>query len=153
MSDNLTEDKRRHISRDYSQGFIAHLGMTVVQVGKGSLEARVEVKPEFRQQDGFTHAGVIATLADHTAGYAAYTMIPDDHRILTVEYKINFLRPAFGATLVARSRVIKPGKKLLACESEIYDVRENGEMLCAKAMLTMASVPSADLNSGAPNGK
>lgn len=153
MSDQLAEERGRVIHRDYSQGFIAHLGMTVVTVGKGMLEARVDVKPEFRQQDGFTHAGLIATLADHTAGYAAYTLIPEDHRILTVEYKINFLRPAFGNTLVARSRVIKPGRKLLACESEIYDGRENEEVLCAKAMLTMVSVSSADLRNGPITGK
>ena len=153
MSDHLSEERSGFICREYSRGFIAHLGMTVVTVDKGMLEARVEVKPEFRQQDGFTHAGVIATLADHTAGYAAYTVIPEDHRILTVEYKINFLRPAFGNTLVARSRVIKPGRKLLACESEIYDGREDQEVLCAKAMLTMASVPAVDLNNRPANGK
>jgi uncharacterized protein (TIGR00369 family) len=153
MSDHLSEERSRYFRRDYTQGFIAHLGMTVVRVGKGRLEARVEVKPEFRQQDGFTHAGVITTLADHTAGYAAYTMIPEDHRILTVEYKINFLRPAFGEALVARSRVIKPGRKLLACESDVYDVRDANEVLCAKALLTMASVPSTDLAFGTPIGK
>jgi len=83
----------------------------------------------------------MATMADHTAGYASFSLVPRDQRILTVEYKINFLSPASGDYLECRSQVIKPGKTLLVTESEVYAVRGENEDLVAKALLTMAAVP------------
>jgi uncharacterized protein (TIGR00369 family) len=102
---------------------------------------RVTIRDCHLQQDGFVHAGLIATMADHTAGYASFSLVPPDRRILTVEYKINYLLPASGDHLECRSRVIKPGKTLLVTESEVYAVRAGTAVLVAKAMLTMAAVP------------
>lgn len=141
----LDEKRKQKLKEEYSEGFIAYCGMKAVNLEPGRLEARVAVSDDHRQQDGFIHAGVTATLADHTAGYAAYTMIPEDHRILTIEFKVNFLRPAFGDSLVCRAKVIKPGRKVLICESEVFDQRPEGEVLTAKVLATMASVPASDL--------
>ena len=108
--------------------------------------SRVEITPEHRQQDGFVHAGVLAAMADHTAGYAAFTLVPEDHRILTIEFKINYMRPSFGQALVCRARVLKPGQKVLVCEAEVFDVRNGQEVLTAKNLATMASVPVSDIS-------
>ena len=145
MSDKLSQSRKMQLISEYSIGFIASVGFIAEDMHSGSLTARLKVRDEHRQQDGFVHAGVMATMADHTAGYAAYTMIPEDHRILTVEFKINYLRPAKGEELVCRSRVIKPGRRILVCESEVYDRRGEDEVLAAKAQLTMASVAEAEL--------
>jgi uncharacterized protein (TIGR00369 family) len=144
MSETSPLEKLQRIKDGYSQGFIRYCGFAAEEIGPGRLEARLNVRTDHRQQDGYIHAGVIATMADHTAGYAAYTMIPDGHIILTIEFKINFLRPAIGDTLVCRSRVIKPGRRLLVCESEVYDRRRVGEVLVSKAQLTMACVTPRD---------
>jgi uncharacterized protein (TIGR00369 family) len=130
---------------DYSNGFVAWCGFEAFEAGLGYLNARIAIRDEHRQQDGFIHAGVMTTMADHSAGYAAYTMIPEDHRILTVEFKMNFLRPAFSDLLICRARVIKPGRKILVCDSEVYDQQKGGEKLVVKALATMISVPQAEL--------
>ena len=141
----MTEERKAFLIKDFSQGFIAYCGFEAVDMRPGSLESKVVIRPEHRQQDGFIHAGVMTAMADHTAGYAAFTLIPEDQRILTIEFKINFLRPAIGDAMICRARVIKPGRKILVCESEVYDQRPKGEALAAKAQLTMAAVAKTDL--------
>ena len=129
------------LKEDAVQGFTAHCGLEPVALEPGRFVTRVRIQDCHLQQDGFVHAGVMATMADHTAGYASFSLVPPDQRILTVEYKINFLSPASGDYLECRSRVIKPGKTLLVTESEVYAVRGENEDLVAKALLTMAAVP------------
>ena len=133
------------LMKDAVQGFTAHCGLNPVSFEPGKCVTRIELEQHHFQQDGFVHAGVIATMADHTAGYASFTLVPPDKRILTVEYKINFLAPAYGEYLECRSRVIKPGKQLLITESEVYAVKNKEEILVAKALLTMSSVPAKKL--------
>jgi len=136
-----TRDRLQTLKEDAVQGFTALCGLEPVSLEPGRFVTRVTVRDCHLQQDGFVHAGVIATMADHTAGYASFSLVPPDRRILTVEYKINFLVPASGDYLECRARVIKPGKTLLVAESEVYAVRDDKEALVAKAMLTMAAVP------------
>jgi uncharacterized protein (TIGR00369 family) len=100
----------------------------------------VAIQEHHRQQDGFIHAGVMATMADHTAGYSAFTTVSEDFQILTIEFKINFLRPAFGKELLCRSRVIREGSQLIISESEVFDQREGKEILAAKALVTLMAV-------------
>jgi uncharacterized protein (TIGR00369 family) len=139
------EDRLHALQEEAVQGFTAHCGLEPVSLEPGRFVTRVTIRDCHLQQDGFVHAGVIATMADHTAGYASFSLVPPDRRILTVEYKINFLVPACGDYLECRSRVIKPGKTLLVTESEVYAVRHGKEALVAKAMLTMAAVPEDKL--------
>jgi uncharacterized protein (TIGR00369 family) len=135
------KDRLQSLKEEAVQGFTAYCGLEPVSLEPGRFVTRVTIRDHHLQQDGFVHAGVIATMADHTAGYASFSLVPQDRRILTVEYKINFLVPASGDYLECRSRVIKPGKTLLVTESEVYVVRGEKESLVAKAMLTMAAVP------------
>ena len=135
------EERLKFLAEDAVQGFTAFCGLTSVAIETGRFVTRVRLESHHLQQDGFVHAGLLATLSDHTAGYASYTLVPRNRRILTVEYKINFLAPARGECLECRSRVIKPGRSLLVAESEVYAVRGSEETLVAKALLTMAAVP------------
>ena len=139
----MQTDKKRFdfLMTDINQGFSKYFGLTPVSMEPGKFVTRVKVKKHHLQQDGFVHAGVMAAMADHTAGYASFSLVPPDHRILTVEYKINYLKPAIGDYLECRARVIKPGKQILVAESEIYAIKGKDESLVAKALLTMASVP------------
>jgi uncharacterized protein (TIGR00369 family) len=119
----------------------------VEEVKRGYFKSRVKIQELHRQQDGFVHAGVMATMADHTAGYAAFTTVPEDYQILTVEFKINFLRPAYGELLLCRSRVIRGGNRIVISESEVFDERKGGEVLAAKALVTLMVVHRDDLAS------
>jgi uncharacterized protein (TIGR00369 family) len=138
--EELQSDRKEFLIRDFGQGFIRHCGFIVQSMERGRLVSAVEIRPEHRQQDGFIHAGVMATLADHSAGYAAFTLVPDDCRILTIEFKINFLYPAFGDRLTCRSRIIREGGQILVGESEVFDARDGPDVMVAKAIVTLASV-------------
>ncbi len=140
MKSELTPERLAFLSQDYSQGFIADLGLTVSHYERGYLESRLTVLPRHRQQDDYIHAGVLATMADHTAGYAAFSLIAEEFRILTIEFKINFFRPAYGQGLLCKSRILREGGQVLVGESEVYDQRSDAEVLAAKAMVTMMAV-------------
>lgn len=147
-----TAERLAFLIRDYSQGFIADLGIEAVHYERGYLESRLIVRPRHRQQDQYIHAGVLATMADHTAGYAAFSLVPDEFRILTIEFKINFFQPACGQSLVCRSRILREGGKILVGESEVYDLRGDGEVLTAKAMVTMMAVHQRKIKTVTPDG-
>ncbi len=137
---DIPPERAAFLARDYSRGFIRYCSMNAEAVKDGFFEARVLIREDHRQQDGFIHAGVMATMADHTAGYAAFTTVPEDHQILTVEFKINFLRPAYGEALTCRSEVIRRGRSILTAESEVWDQRNGEDVLAAKALVTLAAV-------------
>src|SRR5437868_2794242 len=99
--------------------FLRELGCELTKLDKGSCEIELVVHPKHLQQNNFVHAGIVATLADHAAGCAAYTVTEEDHIVLTTEFKINLLRPATGEKLIARSKVLKPGKMITVCQSEV----------------------------------
>ncbi len=120
--------------------FVQHLGIHMLSCGPGWCESELAIRPEHLQQDQFIHAGVQATLADHTAGAAAGTLMGADEIVLTVEFKINLLRPAIGERLRARAEVLRAGRTLIVVESSVLDAAGR---LAAKAMVTMALVPAA----------
>jgi uncharacterized protein (TIGR00369 family) len=138
----MDPERARFLARDFVQGFPAHCGFGVERVEEGFFKTFCPVRPEHRQQDGFVHAGVLATLADHTAGYAAYTLVPPDRRILTIEFKINFLKPALGDRVRCRARVLSPGRTVLVTESEVFASRTGPDRLVAKATVTLMAVPA-----------
>ena len=136
-------DKQRmeFLKKDYVQGFPAYCGFTVTRVEKGLFETLLKVKPEHRQQDGFVHAGVLATMADHTAGYAAYTTVTKNFRILTIEFKINYFKPAIGSTISCSAKVLSKGRKIIVAESEVFSVTKEEVKLVSKATVTLMAVP------------
>ncbi len=120
--------------------FIRSLGAELVALAPGRCESGLGLRAEHLQQYGFVHAGVQATLADHTAGCAAATLMAAGQRVLTAEFKINLLRAARGDQLVCRAHVLRPGRTLTVAESEIFVLNAGSETLAAKAMVTLAIV-------------
>jgi uncharacterized protein (TIGR00369 family) len=120
--------------------FIADLGLQLDSLGHGECTTVLPLQPRHLQQDGYVHAGVQATMADHTAGAAAATLIACGQIVLTAEFKINLLRPAEGDRLICRSAVLKQGKQLTVVESEIFSVKRETECLVSKATATIAVV-------------
>ena len=119
------------------QGFMAYLGAELTRVELGMCEIQLWHRFELTQQHGYFHAGVVGTLADNSGGYAAYTLLPENASILTVEYKLNLLAPAQGPKLVARGQVVKPGRSLTVCNSQVYDVNGQEEKLVAYCLMTL----------------
>ncbi|MBN1376188.1 MAG: PaaI family thioesterase [Dehalococcoidia bacterium] len=139
----MKADKERleFLKKDAVQGFTRMIGLTPVSLKPGEFITRIKLEEHLCQQDGFVHAGVISTMADHSAGYACYSLVPESHRILTVEFKISFFKPASGDYLECKAWVSKPGRQILFTEAEIYSVKDGNKVLIARAMHTMASVP------------
>ena len=141
----VTKARLEYLKKDAVQGFTKYLGLIPVSLEPGAFVTRLKLLKRHCQQDGFAHAGLIATMADHTAGYASYSLVPENRRILTIEYKINYFQPASGEYLECHGHVTKPGNNILFTEAEVYSVNGNDKKLVAKAMHTMASVPSAKI--------
>ncbi len=145
MVEELSEERVAFLAEDFSRGFIKYCQFRADVVEKGYFQSRVSIEEHHRQQDGFIHAGVMATMADHTAGYAAFTTVPEEFQILTIEFKINFLRPAHGDSLICRSRVIREGSQIIISESEVFDVKGEKETIVAKGLVTLMAVPKDKL--------
>jgi uncharacterized protein (TIGR00369 family) len=148
MNNHLTRKRIDFLAKDYSRGFIKFCGLKASVIQKGFFESTVVIGENHRTQDNFIHAGLIATMADHTAGYAAFTTVSENLRILTIEFKINFLKPAYGSALRCRSQVVNRGRQIIVAESEVYDVREKSETLVAKGIITMMAVPAEKIATG-----
>jgi uncharacterized protein (TIGR00369 family) len=146
MDENISEQRAAFLAEDYSRGFIEYCQLEAVAVKKGFFQSRVNIKEHHRQQDGFVHAGVMATMADHTAGYSAFTIVPEDYQILTIEFKVNFLKPAYGDSLICNSKVIREGNQIIISESEVFDSREGEDTLVAKAIVTLMAVQKERLS-------
>ena len=146
MRNLLSEERAAFLERDFYQGFVKTCGINLDELERGRAQSSVEITEAHNQQDDFVHAGVMATMADHTAGYAAFSVVPEDSRILTLEFKINFLRPAIGTRLICRAQVVKDGKNILVADSEVYSERDGIEKLAAKALVTLMAVPVAALS-------
>jgi len=120
--------------------FVGDLGLALADLGPGRCESVLAVSPKHLQQDGYIHAGVQATVADHTAGGAAGTLVKEGETVLSVEFKINLLRPAIGDRLRCRAAVLKAGRTLIVAESEVFAGKDGAEKLTAKATVTLAVV-------------
>ncbi|WP_286240729.1 PaaI family thioesterase [Neptuniibacter halophilus] len=119
--------------------FIRLLGAELLEFSPGFCRTRIVLNENHKQQDGFVHAGVQATLADHSCGTAAATLIAANQRVLTADFSVNLLRPASGLILECEARVIKAGNMLSVAEGEIYTV-DKVRKLVAKATVTLALV-------------
>ena len=95
-------DLQERISASFSaQGLMATLGAELVLVAKGEVQIALSPRPELSQQSGYMHAGALTSVLDSACGYAALTVAPAGIDVLTVEFKINFIRPAVADRFVA----------------------------------------------------
>jgi uncharacterized protein (TIGR00369 family) len=118
--------------------FIRDLGIELVRVDDGMCETTLIPSQRHRQQHGLIHAGVLATMADHTAGGAAGSILGGKGDVLSIEFKINFLRPAVADRLRCHAQVLRGGKTIIVAESEIFAEKDGQEKLVSKATVTLA---------------
>jgi uncharacterized protein (TIGR00369 family) len=113
------------------QAVMQFIGATLTRVESGVVEIELLHRPELTQQHGYFHGGIVCTIADSAAGYAAYSMMPARASVLSVEYKVNLIAPADGDRLRAIGQVIHAGKTLTVCEFRVFVSKGNVESLCA----------------------
>lgn len=119
--------------------FMLDLGVEPLGGEAGRVRAELVLAPRHLQHTGVVHAGVLASLADHSMGAAAQTLAPEGVWVLTAEFKINLLRGARGERLLCEAWVIKPGRQLSFTEAEVFALDAAGQrQLCVKASGTMA---------------
>ena len=128
--------------------FIRDLDIRLEKISVGSCESTLAVQERMRQQHGFVHGGVIATMADHTAGGAARS-VAGDCDVLTVEFKINYLRPATGNRLRCNANVLKAGKTVIVAEALVYCSNPGEEKLVAKLTQTLFVAEDLQTQAGA----
>src|SRR4051794_22782677 len=117
------------------------LGISIARLEPGEVDLAMAYSPEFTQQNGFVHAGVITAGLDTACGIAAFTLMPAGSDILTVEFKTNLLAPARGQRFAFCATVVKPGRTLTFCEARAYAEQDGTETLIATMTGTLMALP------------
>ena len=117
------------------------LGISIARLEPGEVDLAMSYSPDYTQQNGFVHAGIITAGLDNACGIAAFTLMPDGTDILTVEFKTNLLAPARGERFAFRATVVKPGRTLTVCEGRAYAERDGAEVLIATMSGTLMALP------------
>src|SRR5207245_4923995 len=112
----------------------------ISRLERGLVEISAKNRPDLEQQDGYVHAGALVALADSAGGYAALSLLPSGSRVLSVEVKLNFLRPAIGSIIRGRGRVKKMGRTIAVCELEAMMKQDQKWVICAWGSQTIYCV-------------
>ena len=116
------------------------LGAEISVLDHGQVEVRVGYRPTLTQQNGFIHAGVLTSILDSACGYAAMSVGPEKHDVLSVEFKVNLLAPARGERFVARAAVKRAGKNLTVCTADAFAIQNGQEKVVATMLATMMNI-------------
>ena len=123
------------------QTHMATLGASIVYIAPGQVHLALPFAPRFCQQNGFLHAGAIASVADSANGYAAYTLAAPGTDVLAVEFKINLLAPAQGEGFLACGQVLRPGRTLTVCQAQVFTTGTPERALIATMLSTIIVRP------------
>lgn len=107
--------------KDIVLPFLEHTGASLKNFSKGKAEVELDVQPYHLQHKGFVHGGVISTLMDNTGWYAAVSNLEDGLTAVTMEIKINYLKPALGKYLIASAAVKRQGRTTSFVTIELHD--------------------------------
>jgi len=125
------------------QRHMATLGITIAFLSPGEVHLALPFAERFCQQNGYMHAGAIASVADSANGYAAYTLAPAGTDVLAVEFKINLLAPARGEGFLTRGRVLRAGRTLTVCQADVVTTGSGREVLVATMLSTIMVRPAS----------
>jgi uncharacterized protein (TIGR00369 family) len=134
----VKSDIEQRVEKSYArQTAMKSIGAELTEIREGSATIELPFRPDLTQQHGFIHAGIVTMIVDTACGYAAFSLMPPTAAVLTVEYKVNFISPAIGEKLIARGRVLKPGRTLMVCHGEVHALTDGKEKLVATMLATM----------------
>ena len=116
------------------------IGARLVSVEPGAVEIDLPYREDLTQQHGFLHAGVVTAILDSSCGYAAFSLMPPGAGVLSVEFKVNLMAPAEGEVLIARARVLRPGRTISVCQADGFMRTGDRETPVATMLATMMTV-------------
>jgi uncharacterized protein (TIGR00369 family) len=117
-----------------NQSIMKLIGARLSLVEAGVVEITLPYRADLTQQHGYLHAGVVTMIADSACGYAAYTLMPAGSEVLSVEFKVNMLRPAQGENFVTRAEVIKAGRTLTVVRADVFGLSAKEERVLVATM-------------------
>ena len=123
----------------YNQPLMPCLGAKLLLIKDGKVNIEVKFNKNITQQHGLFHGGVIGTIADNSAGFAAMTLMPKDREPLTIEFKINFLNIANGEKILSEASILTQGRSIFHAESKVYSITKTEKKLAAIALVTVKS--------------
>jgi uncharacterized protein (TIGR00369 family) len=129
---SFAEEIRQSFSK---QTIMSLIGAELSRVEPGVVEITLPYRADLAQHHGFLHAGIVTTIADSACGYAAYSLMPPKSDILSVEFKVNLLRPAKGEVFLAAAEVIKSGKTLTVARADVFGLDQSGRRELIATML------------------
>jgi uncharacterized protein (TIGR00369 family) len=116
------------------------LGITLEKTEPGRIELRMPYDAAYTQQHGFLHAGIVSTALDSACGYAAFSLMPKEAAVLSIEFKVNLLAPAIGDSFIFVGSVLKAGRTVSVCLAEAYAEKSGKTKLVAQMTGTMMTV-------------
>jgi uncharacterized protein (TIGR00369 family) len=126
------------IQRSFNQQTVMSLiGAELTRIEPGNIEITLPYRADLAQQHGYLHAGIVTTIADSACGYAAYSLMPPNSEVLSVEFKVNLLRPAKGEMFSAVAEVVKAGKTLTVVRGDVFGIEGDRRDLIATMLGTM----------------
>ena len=117
------------------QTIMGLIGAELSRVEPGVIEITLPYRADLAQQHGYLHAGIVTTIADSACGYAAYSLMPPESEVLSVEFKVNLMRPAKGEMFVALAEVVKSGRTLTVVRADVFGVDHSGKRELVATML------------------
>ena len=136
---------RERVVENFSrQGVMDTVNATILDISPGIVELEFPHHASLTQQHGFIHAGIITTVLDSACGYAAFSLMPQNAAVLSIEFKINLLSPAKGERFRAIGKVRKPGKTITVVEGDLFSIEDGREKLVATMVGTMMAVYGRD---------
>src|SRR4029078_3841244 len=128
----FAEEIKQSFSKQTIMGLI---GAELSRVEPGVIEITLPYRAAPAQQHGYLHAGIVTTIADSACGYAAYSLMPPNSEVLSVEFKVNLLRPAKGEKFLAMAEVVKAGKTLTVVRADVFGIDGEGQRELVATML------------------
>ena len=122
------------------QKAMAFIGACLTVVEAGHVEIALPFRADLTQQKGYVHGGILGMIADSACGYSAFSLMPADCSLVTVEYKINILTPALGS-LVAKGEVVKAGRTLTVARAEVYSDDGKHVATMQQTLMMLAGIP------------
>jgi uncharacterized protein (TIGR00369 family) len=129
---NFAEEIKQSFAKQTIMGLI---GAKLTRVEPGIIEIVLPYRADLAQQHGYLHAGIVTTIADSACGYAAYSLMPLNSEVLSVEFKVNLLLPAKGEMFLASAEVVKSGKTLTVVRADVFSLGQEGERTLIATML------------------
>ena len=125
------------------QGLMATIGAKLHLVASGEVRLRIEASESLTQHHGFLHAGIMGTILDSSCGWASQTLMPLGTEVLTVEYKLNLLRPAAGTYFEGRGTVVRAGTTLTVAEAAFYTIDDPDRLIATMTATLIGVRPSS----------